>query len=175
MPNAAILVSTLVLIMKTCTSYAHTTHAHTIFRPEDPSHVRHLESKHSLVVHVASTKQGMILGNGQLASKIFHKVEDRIPELLVVTPIGRNLQFQDIDDLLQEVTLTLPDFPFTVGPLDLVEMQVVARDIVCNNFSIDDIQISHERKSDEEVALVLVIDGLAFECDLVWEYVSALD
>jgi len=117
----------------------------------------------------------MILGNGQLASKIFHKVEDRIPELLVVTPIGRNLQFQDIDDLLQEVTLTLPDFPFTVGPLDLVEMQVVARDIVCNNFSIDDIQISHERKSDEEVALVLVIDGLAFECDLVWEYVSALD
>ncbi len=140
-------------------------------------HPQHKPIQQSLAAEEAvNGRQNTI--NNVLVSEMFKHTKNRVPELpgrLTMHDEGigrRHLQFQDLDDLLQEVTLTLPDFERTVGTFDFFDLQIVGKDIVCENFSVDNVQISHERMSDTEIAIDLTVDGLAFDCGLVWEYVS---
>ena len=115
----------------------------------------------------------MVLGSGELAPKLYHMLKNRVPRLLLSTDErDRKLQFQDLEDILDEIVLTLPSFEFSAGRLLFNDVDVTVQAVVCNNFAISNIIIGHERKNDQEVSLNFEIDGLGFYCSFQYEYVS---
>ena len=119
------------------------------------------------------------LGHGKLASKLFHASQTIVSESLHVhvgannefDDVNRKLQLQDYENLFTSV-LALPDISFLVGGIGVLETTVYAKNITCTDFSVQNITIGHERKSNSELAVQIAINGFAFDCGCNWEYVS---
>jgi hypothetical protein len=105
---------------------------------------------------------------------VLKEVTNRIPTLLATSTGGRKLQnFDELNDLLSSINVVLPQIePYSVGTVFFVEAFLGANAVICNDISVQDLQISHSRLSGTQVALDISIVGLGFDCFIDWSLVS---
>jgi hypothetical protein len=94
-------------------------------------------------------------------------------ELMYVESTRRLQNFNELNELLKSVTIILPEFSFSAGTLLFVEAKVTATYTKCVDISIRDLQILYERVSNTRVTLDVLVEGLGFDCEIFWEYVSS--
>lgn len=105
------------------------------------------------------------------------EVKNRFPTFLMKGTGNRKLQdFDELNELLSSVTLVLPSIePIDAGIFFFAQATLAVDSIICSDISIQDLQVSHQRFSDTQVAIDISIVGLAFDCAIDWTLDWLLD
>lgn len=90
----------------------------------------------------------------------------------VLRPVRSLQNFNELNELLKSVTIILPEFSFSAGNYLFAEVMITARYTKCVDLSIRNLQVLYERQSLTTSTLDVLVDGLGFDCEISWEFVS---
>lgn len=100
--------------------------------------------------------------NGNQEDRDAHDIQDQESRMLQ--------NFDELNQLLQNVTIILPEFSIPAGRFLLVDLTITARYTKCFDISIRDLKVLYERVSNTKVTLDVLVDGLGFDCEIYWRY-----
>jgi hypothetical protein len=92
----------------------------------------------------------------------------------LVRPVRSLQNFNELNELLKSVTIILPEFSFSAGNYLFAEVMITAMYTKCVDLSIRNLQVLFERQSLTTSTLDVLVDGLGFDCEISWEFVSYL-
>lgn len=147
------------------------------------SHYNEDSSSRPLIMTSSSSYNPNESSMTQVRSMILSELSKRVLQEILEKNNGENhalrrqLQSQDfkeLNELLKSVTVILPEFSFSAGSFMFVEATITARYTKCVDLSIQNLQVLYERTASGNTLATLdvLVDGLGFDCEIFWEYVS---